>query len=154
MVKTVIRNLFKKTAPVSGFFVSTFRIKVAWNCVPALFISSPLPYRIIGICLGPVVLVRRPYLDHAPTIIHEMVHVEQFWRNGTAIHFVRYWLSKNYRLNCELEAFSREIRSLAPEAIINATTEAALSIATGYGLKISKNDAFKLLVERLAKPVD
>lgn len=95
-----------------------------------------LPGTLLGVCLGPVVLLHRRLMDDAPSIEHELVHSRQFWRNGLVLHFLRYWLQPTYRQAMEIEAFSAELRSRSLLEYQGCLEAAASSLATRYGLRI------------------
>ncbi|WER44972.1 hypothetical protein CupriaWKF_11655 [Cupriavidus sp. WKF15] len=91
-----------------------------------------------GFTPGPLILLR-PGASHA-LIEHEKVHVRQFWRSW-GLMGVRYLLSRRWRLRYEVEAYREQLRHSQPGA---ARTLARL-LATSYRLKITEDDAYRLL---------
>ena len=74
--------------------------------MPVLIVVVPtLPGRLLGLSMGPIVVLEDSVAQDLGTLEHELVHTKQFWRNGLVLHFLRYWMSRNYRLAMELEAF-------------------------------------------------
>jgi hypothetical protein len=110
-----------------------------------------LPGKIVGLSLGFAVLLDPRYFTDEPTIRHELVHCRQFWRQGLVLHFLRYWLSKSYRLKAEVEAFREELAcnnelsdpsGIEYEAHLN---DLASSLSKCYGLPIAHAQARNLL---------
>ncbi len=113
---------------------------------PTLVVSMPwLPGTLLGVCLGPVVLLHRRLMDDAPSIEHELVHSRQFWRNGVVLHFLRYWLQPTYRQAMEVEAFSAELQNRPLDEYQSCLESAASSLATRYGLRIDIETAMTAL---------
>ena len=80
------------------------RFHSIWKVVPVPVISvAQMPGRLVGLCLGPVVLVRDDYANDWPTIVHELTHCKQFWRGLGILHLFRYYASRPYRLRTEVE---------------------------------------------------
>jgi hypothetical protein len=106
--------------------------------IPTLIIGTPyIPGRIVGLCLGPVILIDSRYYEDEGTIIHELIHTRQFWRNGLVLHFLRYWFSESYRLTMELEAFRSELACRSEQEYGDCLDSAARILAGQYRLKIS-----------------
>ena len=89
---------------------------------------------------GPFILIRPEYKEDKGLLAHERVHVEQFW-NAPIIHNLRYLISKQYRLDCEVAAY-REQLCWYPD---NKSLRFAEFIATRYNLAVSKETALNLL---------
>ncbi len=104
-----------------------------------------LPGRIVGISLGPAVFVQQRYLADEATILHELVHSRQFWRNGLILHFLRYWLSRSYRLRMEVEAFRAELAWRSPREYPSQLEQAAQALSGRYGLRLPPEQARRLL---------
>lgn len=112
--------------------------------VPVVALES-LPGRLVGVCLGPVVVVRRDFLDDRPTIIHELTHCRQFWRGLTLLHLLRYYVSRRYRLESELEAFRAEIDACRGAEKGRRLLESSRALATSYGLDLDVATCHALL---------
>ena len=89
--------------------------------------------------------IRPKYKNDFGLFRHELYHVRQFWASPITHHF-RYRFSKEYRLQCEVEAYSEQLRW--PPA--RDDTEwyrrcYAKSISTRYGLDITLEAAIELL---------
>jgi hypothetical protein len=95
-----------------------------------------LPGSLLGICLGPVVLLHHSLMLDQPSIEHELVHSRQFWRNGLVLHFLRYWLQPSYRQAMEIEAFSAELGNRPEDEYQRCLEMAASSLSSRYGLSI------------------
>jgi hypothetical protein len=104
-----------------------------------------LPKKIIGVSLGFFVLIDRRYAHDEPTIVHELIHCQQFWRGGLLVHFLRYWLSSSYRQSSEVEAFRAELALVSQETYAARLLANAESLATAYRLKLSVAEAILLL---------
>jgi hypothetical protein len=116
---------------------------------PTLVVSMPwLPGSLLGICLGPVVLLHHSLMLDLPSIEHELVHSRQFWRNGLVLHFLRYWLQPSYRQAMEIEAFSAELGNRPQNEYQNCLEMAASSLSSRYGLNLDVATAKKVLDER------
>ena len=114
--------------------------------LPALVIVLPwLPGSILGISMGPAILLHDEVADDAPTLVHELVHSRQFWNNGLVVHFLRYWLSRPYRQAMEVEAFQAELRCREGHEYEDCLDAAARALAHRYGLKIAESSARELL---------
>ena len=120
--------------------------------MPVLIVPH-LPGRLVGVCLGPAVLVRCDYGDDWPTIVHELEHCKQFWRGGVLVHFLRYYLSRRYRLEAEVQAFRAELDACDAIERRRRLDDAARALATGYGLRIDTRACRRLLAARVA-PAD
>lgn len=126
------------------------RFHSIWRAVPVpVLIVSRLPGRLVGVCLGPAVLVRHDYGDDWPTIVHELEHCKQFWRGGVLVHFVRYYVSRRYRLQAELEAFRAELLACDAAERRHRLDDAARALATGYGLRLDAGACRRLLAARV-----
>ncbi len=79
--------------------------------LPVLGIRFPrsVTCKTIGICLGPIILIREDYWDDQSTWLHEIEHVKQTVRNGVFIHFLLYYFSRQYRCRCEVQAYASEL---------------------------------------------
>jgi hypothetical protein len=117
-----------------------FRIDFLWGFAPTLTIYSKiLPGSIIGICLGPIVIIQKQYITDKGTLVHELEHCKQFWSRGLGLHFLRYCLSRQYRLRCEIEAYAAELIHCAQQSNESAITQASRTIAYAYRLNLCEH---------------
>lgn len=122
-----------------------------WRAVPVPVLIVPhLPGRLVGVCLGPAVLVRADYGDDWPTIVHELEHCKQFWRGGIVVHFLRYYLSRSYRLAAEVQAFRAELEACDAPERGRRLDDAARALATGYRLQLDTRTCRRLLAARVS----
>jgi hypothetical protein len=119
--------------------------------VPVITVKR-LPGRLIGICLGPFVLIHGDYADDWPTVVHELEHCKQFWRGGMVVHFALYYMSRAYRLRCELAAFRAELDACAPSERGSRLDDSARALATGYRLEMDAAVCRRLLVAASVRP--
>ncbi len=126
------------------------RIRYIWKYLPVIIVYwRKIPFGLIGICLGPLVLITQSHLNDKPTLIHELEHCKQFWRGGLIVHFVRYWTSSTYRLNCEIDAFSVEILCYPYPLRQEKILAYANAISHAYALSISREHCSLLLEKKL-----
>jgi hypothetical protein len=91
-----------------------------------------------AISIWPVILVLPDQADNAGLIEHEMVHYrEQAWI--APLWWLRYVLSKSFRLAAEVRAYKRQIKVGG----ISRLTAAAMLL--NYGLDITLEQALQLL---------
>ena len=115
--------------------------------LPVPVIAVPrLPGRLVGVCLGPFVLLAREYANDWPTVVHELEHCKQFWRGGLIIHFARYYLSRSYRLKAELEAYRAELDACPPGERAGRLDDSARALVSGYQLKLDTEACRSLLL--------
>ncbi len=92
----------------------------------------------------PVILIRPKYKDDLGLLEHEKVHVKQAWRNVfPPIHAIRYSLDKSYRLDCEIEAYRKQLEHSPGNELLFASF-----ISTDYALDISVEESLRLLTTR------
>ena len=129
------------------------RIYSLGGLVPVpVFTVKRLPGRLIGVCMGPFVLIHGDYADDWPTVVHELEHCKQFWRGGLVIHFARYYLSRRYRLRSELAAYRAELDACAPAERGRRLDDSARALAAGYHLKMDAAACRRLLVAASVSP--
>lgn len=122
------------------------RLHSIWKFLPVPVISlERMPGRLVGLCVGPFVVVREDYASDHPTIVHELTHCKQFWRGLTVLHLIRYYGSRRYRLKAELEAFRAELDACAPAERRQRLLESARSLASSYSLGLD-TEACRLLL--------
>lgn len=99
-----------------------------------------IPDRFAAFHFGPFVFIRPKYKDDIGLKMHELTHVNQFYRNPLMGLFYRF--SEKYRLKCEVEAYKVQLQyySLDQSALF------ADYIATKYDLDITQEQAKKLLL--------
>jgi hypothetical protein len=125
-----------------------------WHCrfryisLPVLGVRFPksITKRTIGICFGPIILVREDYWNDQSTWLHELEHVRQTMLNGILLHFVRYYLSSTYRCNCEIQAYACELAIVADPIHRNDTlAQFAYILSRNYRLSMSQFQLSKQL---------
>jgi hypothetical protein len=108
-------------------------IERLWRVLPVPVLAfDRMPGRLVGLSMGLFVVVRSDYAADRPTLVHELEHCKQFWKGGVLLHMVRYYLSRDYRLRVEVEAFRAELDACAPGERIARLDDAARALATGY----------------------
>lgn len=110
-----------------------------------------LPGRLVGICLGPFIVVAKDYANDWPTIVHELEHCKQFWRGGLIVHFVRYYASRRYRLRCELAAYRAELEACEPNERGSRLDDSARALSSGYQLRLDTAACRRLLTASAAQ---
>ncbi|MEO6269739.1 MAG: hypothetical protein ABIP08_05495 [Lautropia sp.] len=122
------------------------RFHSIWKILPVPVITlERMPGRLVGLCVGPFVVVREDYAADYPTIVHELTHCKQFWRGLAVLHLIRYYGSRRYRLKAELEAFRAELDACPPAERRQRLHESARSLASSYSLGLD-TEACRLLL--------
>jgi len=117
-----------------------------WKVLPVPVITlERMPGRLVGLCVGPFIVVRADYASDYPTIVHELTHCKQFWRGLTLLHLIRYYGSRRYRLRAEVEAFRAELGACAPGERRKRLHESARALATSYSLGLD-TEACRMLL--------
>jgi len=91
--------------------------------------------------------IKPEYRDDVGLLMHEKVHVAQFWRTF-GFHSLLYLISKKYRLNAEIEAYKAQLT--LPPATSNPDYYRSLYakfIANKYHLNITKEEVLKKMGE-------
>lgn len=101
-----------------------------------------IPARFAGYSVGPVILIRPSHHWDRGLLEHERVHVAQFWRT-LGLSGIGYWLSRRYRLRCEVEAYREQLR-WCPSPVL-ASRLFARFLSEKYGLQISVDQALSEL---------
>jgi len=123
------------------------RLHSIWRIVPVpVLVVRRLPGRIVGLCMGPFVLLRVDYADDWPTVVHELEHCKQFWRGGAVIHLYRYLSNPAYRLRAEIEAYQAELAACPPAERARRLYDSARALAHGYGLGVDIGLCQRLLL--------
>ncbi len=122
------------------------RLHSIWRFIPVPVITlQRMPGRLVGLCVGPFIVVREDYASDYPTIVHELTHCKQFWRGLTVLHLIRYYSSRRYRLKAEVEAFRAELDACPPGERRQRLHESARSLASSYSLGLD-TEACRLLL--------
>jgi hypothetical protein len=122
------------------------RLHSIWRFLPVPVITlARMPGRLVGLCVGPFIVVREDYAADYPTIVHELTHCKQFWRGLTILHLIRYYGSRGYRLKAEVEAFRAELDACEPGERRQRLHESARSLATSYSLGLDTHACRELL---------
>lgn len=123
------------------------RVHAIWRVLPVpIMVVQRLPGRIVGVCMGPFVLLRADYADDWPTVVHELEHCKQFWRGGAIVHLYRYLACPNYRLRSEIEAYQAELAVCPPAERSRRLYDSARALAHGYGLAVDVGLCQRLLL--------
>ncbi len=91
---------------------------------------------------GPVILIRPECKGDKGLLAHEKAHRRQ-WLRTLGLHSILYPLIPEYRLACELEAFTEQARHYPDDRL----PVFANLIASNYKLKITVESALELLRE-------
>jgi hypothetical protein len=122
-----------------------------WGALPVPVLSvHRLPGRLVGVSLGAAIIVRSDYHEDWPTIVHELEHCKQFWRGGLVVHFLRYYMSRLYRLKSELSAFGAELAACDPHEQALRLDDAARALASGYRIGLDVHACRYMLTRRLS----
>ena len=104
-----------------------------WKVLPVPVVAlDRLPGRLVGLSMGVFVVIRSDHAADRPTIVHELEHCKQFWRGGALVHMLRYYASRDYRLQVELEAFRAELDACTPAERGPRLDDAARALSSGY----------------------
>jgi len=101
-----------------------------------IYTDKLIPKRFAGYTIGPVILIRPSYRDDGPLLVHEKVHVKQFWRNPLAPFLMNF---KKYRQRYEVEAYKAQIEAGAD------LVKCSVLLAENYKLNITYQKAIQLL---------
>jgi hypothetical protein len=117
-----------------------------WRVLPVPIVVMPrMPGRLVGLSLGMFIVLRADHASDRPTIVHELEHCKQFWRGWGLVHMLRYYFSRDYRLQAELQAFRAELEACGPLERPSRLEEATRALATGYRIGLGL-DACRLLL--------
>ena len=143
---------FSPPAPPSPADDVKIRFHSIWKILPVPLITlERMPGRLVGLCVGPFIVVREDYASDYPTIVHELTHCKQFWRGLALLHLIRYYGSRRYRLKAEIEAFRAELDACAPGERRQRLHESARSLASSYSLGLD-TEACRLLLSSATVP--
>lgn len=103
--------------------------------VPVIYTRKGLKPWMRGQFLGICIVIDPEFRHDAALLAHERTHEWQALRSwGT--YFIRYHLSKQYRYECELEAYREQLRLTPPERRQHALMDFTTSLACFYKLDI------------------
>ena len=108
----------------------------------SLTYTDSLPEGVGGQAKAWFIKIRPEYKDDKGILAHELVHVHQFWTKGLLVHMLRYTWSKDYRLQCEIEAYKVQL-TYNPENL----DFFAFRITQMYNLGVTE-EAVKLLLTK------
>lgn len=92
-----------------------------------------IPARFAGMAVAIFIFIRPKYKNDYGLLAHERVHVKQFLRSPF-LHGLKYQFNKEYRYQCEIEAYARQINVNRTDELVKKYAE---FIATRYNLDIS-----------------
>jgi hypothetical protein len=98
-----------------------------------------VPAKFGAVTYGPLIFIRPSRANDVGIYKHELVHVEQFWRNP--FFGLSYLFSKEARLWYELEAYREQLKWYDDDR----STTFARFMATKYKLDITEQQALNLL---------
>ena len=110
---------------------------------PLVFYVNSLPQGVNGRANGPVIRILKSRKGDEGLYQHELTHVKQWFIGLFIFHGLLYQFSQRYRLWAEVQAFKKQAKCYPDDRI----PLFAAAIATRYNLKISKENAEKLLRE-------
>jgi hypothetical protein len=117
------------------------RCKFQYISIPVLGIRYPksITRLTVGVCFGPIILIREDYWDDKSTWLHELEHVKQTLVNGFLLHFLMYYFSSTYRCNCEVQAYASELVEVENNIDRSLSLNRFASIlSTNYRLRLSQ----------------
>ena len=128
------------------------RLKFVYGICPALiFVVRQFGLNgLQGNARSFMVFIRRDHWGEEALLEHELTHVKQFYRFFPLIptHAILYKFSKKYRLNCEVEAYKKQLSfydDQGPFVHERKLIGFAMSLTKNYGLNITQGEAEELL---------
>ena len=145
-----INDLARRTRPGTRLALPCpdmrLSIERLWRVLPVpVIVLDRMPGRLVGLSMGLFIVVRADYARDRPTMIHELVHCKQFWRGGVLLHMLRYYVSREYRLRAEVEAFRAELDACDAEERPARLDDASRALATGYHVGLDTASCRRLL---------
>jgi len=124
------------------------KIKAVYKVLPAFIFYTDrfVKRRFDAMAFGPLVFIRPSFRDSKSLLVHEVVHVKQFYRY-LGLNGLLYLFSKKMRLKLELEAYKEQLKVVDESKRQRKTERAALFISEKYNLDISCEDVLKQLTE-------
>jgi hypothetical protein len=110
---------------------------------PLTFYVNSLPPGVNGRANGPIIRILKSRKGDEGLYQHELTHVKQAFLGLFIVHALLYKFLPEYRLWAEVQAFKKQAEYYPDDRI----PLFAAAIATRYNLKISKENAEKLLRE-------
>jgi len=107
--------------------------------------TDSMPDLTAGYAKAFFIRIRPEYEDDKGLFQHELRHVWQFWRTLGFFHAIMYRRWDWYTLRCEVEAYRVQLEYIPGEMKEINRKKFANRISTRYGLKISEEEAYKLL---------
>jgi hypothetical protein len=101
-----------------------------------------IPDQAAGCCRGFVIFIRPERKGDRGLLEHEKVHRWQ-WLRTLSLHSLLYLFVPEYKLASEVEAYKEQAKHYTDDRL----PKFARMISTRYGLKITEEDALKLLRE-------
>lgn len=122
------------------------KIKAVYKVLPAFVFYTDrfVKRRFDAMAFGPLVFIRPGFRDSKPLLVHELVHVKQFYRY-LGLNGLLYLFSKKMRLKFELEAYKEQLKLVDEKKRQRKTERVALFISEKYNLDISYEDVLNLL---------
>lgn len=93
-----------------------------------------------------VVRIKETYEDDKGLLAHECKHVGQWFRTF-GFHSLLYTFFKGYRYMVEIEAYRKQLSYVESGKKKCAAFKFAEFLTTKYGLRVSKEEAFKDLIK-------
>lgn len=106
--------------------------------VLVFYTNKFIPTKFAAITRGPVIWIRPEYKEDIGLLHHELTHRKQ-WVTTLGFHSFAYLICRHYRLKSEVEAYKKQIEFGMSKEL------AAEFLSSKYNLKITKEDALKLL---------
>ena len=104
-----------------------------------LWYTDKLPPDVGGRANGPFIRIKKKWKGDIGLLEHEKCHVRQWWKS-CGLHGLLKRFKKDYKLNCEVEAFKIQL-GYNPKSL----RFFARYLSTHYGFDISVNEAQGLL---------
>jgi len=119
------------------------KFSLVYKIFPCLVLRSVwVPCNFRGMCLGPLILIKKSALETDGLIEHEKTHYRQMIRYFFIGYAFMYFTSWQFRLKVELEGYKEEIK-------LNGITVqmAADTICRRYGIPIGKDEVIRRLTD-------
>ena len=128
---------------LAGYFlVSGWLLNLGDYLMLTYYTDRFIPDTAAGCARGPLIFIRPKYKSDRGLLEHEKVHRWQ-WIRTLALHSLLYFFIPEYRLASEVEAYKEQAQWYADDRL----PKFAGYIARNYKLKITEEDALKLLKE-------
>lgn len=107
--------------------------------MPVIYTNRFIPKRFQAATYGPLILIRPQHKGDKGLLEHEKTHVKQ-WRRRKLTHAALYRMSRSYRLDCEVEAYKRQLQFQPGSCLFCAT-----ALSQKYDLRITVTEAVRLI---------